>query len=145
MKYVALVSHGTFAYGMESVLKMLAGGEREDVISSCLEDGMSAEQFADDFGQKTAHLTPGDEVVLLADLMGGSPLTNAVNVLTEKGLAKNTIALGGMNLAMALTAVMMKDGMPADALKETLISEAKEAIKEFPLQFEEEEASDDEI
>ena len=33
MKYVVLVSHGTFAPGLHSVLKMLAGGEREDVIS----------------------------------------------------------------------------------------------------------------
>ena len=30
MKYVVLVSHGTFAPGLHSVLKMLAGGERED-------------------------------------------------------------------------------------------------------------------
>ena len=41
MKYVVLVSHGTFAPGLHSVLKMLAGGEREDVISVGLEDGMS--------------------------------------------------------------------------------------------------------
>ena len=34
MKYVVLVSHGTFAPGLKSVLAMLAGGEREDVISA---------------------------------------------------------------------------------------------------------------
>ena len=44
MKYVVLVSHGTFAPGLHSVLKMLAGGEREDVISVGLEDGMSAQR-----------------------------------------------------------------------------------------------------
>ena len=43
MKYVVLVSHGTFAPGLKSVLAMLAGGEREDVISVGLEDGMSAD------------------------------------------------------------------------------------------------------
>ena len=37
MKYVVLVSHGTFAPGLKSVLAMLAGGEREDVISVGLE------------------------------------------------------------------------------------------------------------
>ena len=36
MKYVVLVSHGTFAPGLKSVLAMLAGGEREDVISVVL-------------------------------------------------------------------------------------------------------------
>lgn len=144
MTYVVLVSHGTYAYGLNSVLEMLAGGKRDDVISVCLEDGMSAEEFAESFQTKTDCLEPDDQIVLLADLIGGSPLTNAVNVLTEKGFAKDTIALGGMNLAMALTAVMMKDGMPVDLLKDTLISEAKEAIKEFSLQFEDEK-DDDEI
>ena len=49
MKYVVLVSHGTFAPGLKSVLAMLAGGEREDVISVGLEDGMSADTFAENF------------------------------------------------------------------------------------------------
>ena len=49
MKYVVLVSHGTFAPGLKSVLAMLAGGEREDVISVGLEDGMSADTFAEKF------------------------------------------------------------------------------------------------
>lgn len=37
MKYVVLVSHGTFAQGLHSVLKMLAGGDRADVLSTGME------------------------------------------------------------------------------------------------------------
>ena len=46
MKYVVLVSHGTFAPGLHSVLKMLAGGEREDVTNELLSDhGSYGHQF----------------------------------------------------------------------------------------------------
>ena len=57
MKYVVLVSHGTFAPGLHSVLKMLAGGEREDVISVGLEDGMSADEFAEKFSNAISKMT----------------------------------------------------------------------------------------
>ena len=43
MRYVVLVSHGTFAPGLHSVLKMLAGGDREDILSASMEDGMGAD------------------------------------------------------------------------------------------------------
>ena len=50
MKYVVLVSHGTFAPGLHSVLNMLAGGGREDILSTSLQDGMGADEFAENFG-----------------------------------------------------------------------------------------------
>ena len=49
MKYVVLVSHGTFAPGLHSVLKMLAGGDREDILSASMEDGMGADAFVERF------------------------------------------------------------------------------------------------
>lgn len=139
MKYVVLVSHGTFAPGLQSVLSMLAGGKREDVLSIALIDGMDADEFAQKFREMIRPFGEDDQVILLGDLIGGSPLTNAVNELSESGLLKNTIVFGGMNLGMALTAVMMKDDMETEMLKENLVSEAKNAIKEFEIKENEEE------
>ena len=131
MKYVVLVSHGTFVPGLHSVLKMLAGGEREDVISVGLEDGMSADEFAEKFSNAISKITAEDEIILLGDIVGGSPLTNAIEQVSIKGLIDKTVIFGGVNLAMALTATLMKDGVDTDVLKESLLSEAKDAIKEF--------------
>ena len=139
MKYVVLVSHGTFAPGLKSVLAMLAGGEREDVISVGLEDGMSADQFAEKFQDAIGCIQAEDEIILLGDIIGGSPMTNALEQISKKGLEGQTIVFGGMNLAMALTATIMKDDVDKDLLKDALISEAQNAIKEFVL-----ESSDDE-
>ncbi len=145
MKYVLLVSHGTFAYGMQSVLEMLAGGKRDDVLSVCLEDGMSADAFAEKVTAATEVLTDGDEVIILGDILGGSPMTNAASIITEKGFAANTICIGGMNLGMTLTAVMMKDMSELSELTECLMTEAKNAIKDFPLASDDAEDEDDDI
>ena len=90
MKYVVLVSHGTFAPGLHSVLKMLAGGEREDILSASMEDGMGADVFTQRFQKAIEAVKQEDEIILLADIIGGSPLTNALDVLSQKGLLGRT-------------------------------------------------------
>lgn len=42
MKYMMLVSHGTFAPGLHNALSMLAGEGREDILSTSLENGMGS-------------------------------------------------------------------------------------------------------
>ena len=143
MKYVILVSHGTFAPGLHSVLKMLAGANREDVLSASMEDGMGAEDFVKRFEETITPVKEEDEIILFADIIGGSPLTNAMDVLSQRNLLKHTIVFGGMNLPMALTAAMMKDDMDTDTLRESLVNESRGAITELLLNLEEE--ADDEI
>ena len=132
MRYVVLVSHGTFAPGLHSVLK-IGGGDREDVLSASMEDGMGADAFVERFGQTIAGIKDTDEIILLADIIGGSPLTNALDVLSQKGLLEKTMAFGGMNLPMALTAAMMKDAMDLESLKVSLIQESQNAIQKMQL------------
>ena len=122
---------------------MLAGGEREDVISVGLEDGMSADEFAEKFSNAISKITVDDEIILLGDIVGGSPLTNAIEQVSNKGLIGKTMIFGGMNLAMALTATLMKDGVDTDMLKDSLINEAKDAVKEFVMTSANDDEEDD--
>ena len=133
MRYVVLVSHGTFAPGLHSVLKMLAGGDREDVLSASMEDGMGADVFVERFEKTIAPIKAEDEIILLADIIGGSPLTNALDVLSQKGMLERTTAFGGMNLPMALTAAMMKDALDMESLEASLIQESQNAIQKMQL------------
>ena len=48
MKYVVLVSHGEFAKGLANALAMLAG-EKKEVIAVGLENGKTADEFAEVF------------------------------------------------------------------------------------------------
>ena len=126
MKYVILVSHGKFAEGLANALSMLVG-KREDIIAVGLEDGKSVDEFTELFTKTVDKITTDDEVVLLGDLIGGSPLTNAINVLNGKGV--KMIIIGGMNLPVALTSVMMKDTFALEDLDMALIGLQKEVNK----------------
>lgn len=137
MKYVVLVSHGTFAQGLHSVLKMLAGGDRADVLSTGMEDGMGADVFAERFKETISPIGDEDEIILLADIIGGSPLTNALDVAAKAGMLDRTRAYGGMNLPMALTAVLMKDTVNKDTLEMSMLTGSKNAMARMELHTEE--------
>ena len=130
MKYVVMVSHGEFAPGLHSAVRMMTGN-RSDVLSTSLKEDMSADQFAENFAELVKDFTADDQVILLADILSGSPFTNALNVLSDKGLISNTLIIAGMNMPLAITAVLMKDNMPLDMLKETLLSEGRTGLTAY--------------
>lgn len=142
MRYLLMVSHGTFAPGLHSVLKMLMG-ERADVLSCSLEDGMSADQYVENLKQVVEPVSADDEIVLLGDIIGGSPLTNALNVLTEKGLLAHMVAVGGMNLPMAMTALMALENSDLATLKASMIEEARNGVAELAIDLGSDDEDDD--
>lgn len=127
MRYLLLVSHGTFAPGLHSVLKMLVG-ERDDVLSCSMEDGMGADVFIQRFNETIKPIGESDSVFVFGDIIGGSPLTNALGELANKGLLPRTTAFGGMNLPMVLTAAMEPDSDDATLIEE-IQDEGKAAIR----------------
>ena len=133
MRYLILVSHGTFAPGLHNALGMMAGSDREDIRSTSLLDGMDVDPFRVNFAELVKDITTEDEIILTADIIGGSPLTTALDVLTEKGLLGKTLAIGGMNLPLVLTAAFADAETPLDELEQELTGEAKDQIKRFDL------------
>lgn len=133
MRYLILVSHGTFAPGLHNALGMMAGSDREDIRSTSLLDGMDVDTFRANFAELVGDITPEDEIILTADIIGGSPLTTALDVLTEKGLLGKTLAIGGMNLPLVLTAAFADADTPLDELEAELTGEAQDQIKRFDL------------
>ena len=139
MKYMMLVSHGTFAPGLHNALSMLAGEGREDILSTSLENGMGSDVYAEHVRKCVSVVKDEDELILFGDLIGGSPLTTAANVIAEEGLLSRTRMIGGMNLPLVLTAALMKDSMETEDLVGMPQDEAKDAIKEFCITTEENE------
>lgn len=133
MRYLILVSHGTFAPGLHNALGMMAGSDREDIRSTSLLDGMDVDTFRVNFAELVKDITVEDEIILTADIIGGSPLTTALDVLTEKGLLGKTLAIGGMNLPLVLTAAFADAETPLEELEQELTGEAKDQIKRFDL------------
>lgn len=142
MKYLLLISHGDFSSGLKQTLGMFAG---DDAIGSVIAVGLKPDEAASTFGTRFEALLktlPEDaSFVVLADIVGGSPLTTVCNILNDHSKLQDTLVLGGMNFPMALNTLMSKDSLDNSALKEKAFSEATAAIKEF--QTTSSEASDD--
>ncbi len=142
MKYVFLVSHGEFAQGLAHAAGMLAGKDRDDILYAGLKEDTGADGFTEELKEKLKVVKPEDEILLFGDIIGGSPLTTAANVISEVGLLPNTSIVGGVNLPFIITSILMKDVMDTDELIAQQIEEARPQLKEFVLETE---TSDDDI
>lgn len=129
-----MVSHGTMAYGVEADMHMLLG-DRQDVVSACLEDGMSQDELAEKINAILDTRTQDTEVIVLADIIGGSPLTCALTCLSEHGLLAHARALGGLSLPMviALTTQGFDDNLSGDALVCATLQATHDATIEFKI------------
>lgn len=139
MKYLLLVSHGGFAEGLKTSLAMFAEDKMDQVIAVGLKNGKTVDDFAQDFRQAISGLTAEDSVIVLADIVGGSPLTTACSVLDELGKLDDAVILGGMNLPMAITSAVMKDMLEGDAFVQAVLPEAQAALQEFKITSDDEE------
>lgn len=133
MRYLVLVSHGTFAPGLHNAVGMMAGADRKDIRSTSLLDGMDVDTYRKAFAELVADITAEDEILLFADIIGGSPLTTAMEVLTEKGLLEHTAAIGGMNLPLVLTAAFADADAPLKQVAAEIMEEGRGQLKPFDL------------
>lgn len=145
MKYLLLVSHGGFAAGLKTSLAMFAEDKIDQVIAVGLENGKSVDDFAVTFREAVSGLTQEDSVIVLADIVGGSPLTTACSVLAELGKLDSAVVLGGMNLPMAVTSIVMKDVLEGDDFVAAVLPEAQAALQEFKVVSESDDDEDDDI
>lgn len=142
MKYVILVSHGGLAEGLKSSLNMFAGDKMEEVLALGLRDGESVDDFAVRVQEELAVLDTSESVLVLGDIVGGSPLTTVSRILAEKGLLESAVILGGLNLTMGLTGLVMKDMLEGKALAQAILAEASTALQEFEVAASDEEDDD---
>ena len=145
MKYLVLVSHGGLAAGVQSSLKMFAGDKTDQVIAVGLQEGESVDDFAVNFTQALAGLSADDSVLVLADIVGGSPLTTAASVLADMDKLDSAVILGGLNLTMGLTGLVMKDILDGKELAQAILSESTAALQEFEVVSDAADEDDDDI
>ncbi len=134
MKYILLVSHGMMAPGLHNALGMLAGEDREDILSTSLKNGMGADEFAENVRKCVSAVKEDDELLVFADLIGGSPLTTTADVLASEGILDRTTMVGGMNLPLVLSAAVTKDTMETREMIDMLIPESREMLQEFTIE-----------
>lgn len=144
MKQLILVSHGSFADGLKTSLAMFAGDKIDQVMAVGLKEGEDVDDLAAEFSRRLEenNIDSDTEWIVLADIVGGSPLTTVCNVLEKRGLLEGAVILGGMNLPMALNSLVMKDMLSGDEFVTTVLSEARNAVQEFKMEVGDDEEDD---
>ena len=141
MRYLIAVSHGELASGLCGALEMLVG-EREDVLHVGFKDGMGLPEFKENVKALIGPITEEDEVIVMADLISGSPLTTTMETIAEHIPLTNVRAIGGMNLPLAVTAIENEDES-LDETVEAMIECAMEQVRKFKTDAGDSEEPDD--
>ncbi|CUW13876.1 PTS fructose transporter subunit IIA [Leuconostoc gelidum subsp. gasicomitatum] len=143
MKYLILVSHGKFSEGLKDALGMFVGDNMDSVRAIGLQSGEDTKVLATRFKKLVSELTDDAELVVLGDIMGGSPLTTITNVLNQERKLEKSIIFGGMNFPMALNAAILKDSLSQQDLGTAIMKEAVSSVKQFSLVEKPDENDDD--
>ncbi|CBL91728.1 PTS fructose transporter subunit IIA [Leuconostoc gasicomitatum] len=143
MKYLILVSHGKFSEGLKDALGMFVGDNMDSVRAIGLQSGEDTKVLATRFQKFVSELTDDAELVVLGDIMGGSPLTTITNVLNQEGKLEKSIIFGGMNFPMALNAAILKDSLSQQDLGTAIMKEGVSSVKQFSLVEKPDENDDD--
>lgn len=117
----------------------------DQVIAVGLENGKTVDEFAAVFRDTVSHIGAEDSFVVLADIVGGSPLTTVCQVLAEVGKLESAVVLGGMNLPMALTSLVMKDALEGNDFVQAVLPEAQAALQEFKVASDDADDEEDDI
>ena len=94
---IVLASHGKMAEGMIDSAKMLFSSNIEQLTYVSLKEGDAPEEFGEKLLKAIKSVDSGEGVILLLDLLGGTPCNQSLYHLSD-----HVLALTGMNLPMFL-------------------------------------------
>ncbi|WP_300120997.1 PTS sugar transporter subunit IIA [uncultured Enterococcus sp.] len=121
MKLV-VVAHGHFATGAASALELIAG-KQEEVAVIDFSEGMSAQTVKEKIASELIDQT---EVLVLSDLLGGTPFKVSTELMAEFNGKMNV--LSGLNLAMLIEAAFARNMLTFEELVDKLITTAKDGV-----------------
>lgn len=122
MTGIVLVGHGLLAEGLKNAVEMIVGPQ-ERLIAIGMEPGSDVAQLRLRIEEAVMQLRQGDDVLILTDLLGGSP-ANASFSLMSIGIP----VLCGANLPMLLEILTQREHLPLPELTRSALQAAKEGV-----------------
>lgn len=126
---ILLVTHGKFS---KEILKSaeLIVGKQDNILTLGLEHGDSIEVLGDRVRESIKSLENGQGVLVLADLLGGSPY-NVVALNSKKISDIKFKCITGVNLPMLLEAITMREAYGLDELTLHCMEAGVTGVKEL--------------
>ena len=122
MRTFLITAHGSFASGIKSSLDIIIGQQENIVVIDAYVDGNKS--IEDELTKILERIKPEDELIVFADLMGGS-ITNQVLRFARKD---NVHIVAGMNLPLLIDLIMTDSDVPAAEAIANSMRAAKEQI-----------------
>ena len=121
---IVLISHGELGKGIISSASMLISDKLEQLIELSLLPGDDPGEFQQKLENAVKEADSGDGVVILADMLGGTPCNRALFCMSDK-----VRILTGLSLPMlySLLTIREQGGKAADIAKDVL-EEAREGM-----------------
>lgn len=124
---IIIVSHGNFAEGMVSAAKMIYGDAAKQVVAIGLKMEESSEDFQIKIEEAIKSVDTGEGVVILADLLGGTPCNKAAAFASDK-----VQIVTGVNLGMLLELLGIRQSASAGKIAvESLLDVAKNGMVDY--------------
>lgn len=143
MTGIIVTGHGTFATGITSGLKLLAGEpECYEAVDFLPED--SIEALTGKLEAAVGRLDACEDILILADLAGGSPFNVSLRLKLAGG--KRMEVIGGANLPVVLDSYLSRAMVPdAAELAISSLSNGREQMVLYEAGNEDDELEEDEI
>ena len=123
MAKIIHASHGGLSKGMKDSVSMIVGDLAKDVETYSLPPGQNPEDYYLELLKEAKESE--EQIVILCDIKGGSVHT----ALSKLAVLDNVMVFSGMNMGLALDAVMKSSGQNLElADANDLIESAKEGI-----------------
>ena len=117
---IILASHGPFAQGALECTQMLMGQQQDIKVISVLVDS-NIDNLRQQMAENYQSLNKGDGVIILVDIMGGTPCNLAGELLIQHG---DVLLFSGFNIPVLLEVLNNREGS---------LNDVKSAIEEvFP-------------
>lgn len=113
---ILIATHGDFAAGLLSAVELIAG-KQEKIETIGLHHGDGIEEFEEKVNIALDTLDEGDGVIVFVDILGGTPF----NVIFRSLARKKFKAIAGVNMAMVVQAVMMREEMTEEEVYESVM------------------------
>lgn len=124
---IIVAGHGNFPTGIMSAVSLIAGNP-ENIKAVDFVKGMSSQELKQKLEEQMEALGTS-EILVMTDLLGGTPFNVASGIKTESG--KSIKVLAGTNLAMAVEAIFSRELMGLEELAEIIRQSAKDGVEDF--------------
>ena len=123
MKGIIIISHGCLAEGLFKTSQMFFT-DQEQYTDICMDGLDSTEAFCEKMKEKISEVDTGEGVIILCDLLFGSPFNCAARILDEK-----CELISGVNLSILLELLGLRANSEIDI--DEIVKVGKDGICNF--------------